>query len=85
MKDEEAPKRPLVIDTVSGRDRPDLAFRTPSQRKPPQKPFGRYLDINNPVADDCEQLSREGAWPTSNGNRYPPCGPSPPFGLMSGS
>jgi hypothetical protein len=49
-----------VIDTVSGRDRPDPAFRTPSQlNMRPQKPFGGDLDINNPVADDYEQLSRE--------------------------
>jgi hypothetical protein len=70
---EEAPKPALVIDTVSGRDRPDPAFRTPSQlNMQPQKPFGGDLDINNPVADDCEQLSRESAWPTSNGNRPEP-------------
>jgi hypothetical protein len=31
---EEALKRPLVIDTVSGRDRSDPAFRTPSTYRP---------------------------------------------------
>jgi hypothetical protein len=83
--DEEAPNCRPVIDTVSATDPIEL-FRTPSQfNMRPQKPFGGDLDINNPVADDREQLSRESAWPTSNGNRYPPCGPSPPFGLMSGS
>jgi hypothetical protein len=37
---------------------PDPTFRTPPQlNTPPQKPPGGDLDINNPVADDCEQLS----------------------------
>jgi hypothetical protein len=53
MKDEEVPKRPPVIDTVSGRDQPNPAIRTP------QKPFWGDLDINNPVVDDCKQLSSE--------------------------
>jgi hypothetical protein len=48
-----------------------------------RKPLGGDLDSNNPLADDCEQLSRETEWPTSNGNRCPPCGPSPRSGLMS--
>ena len=46
--DEEAPKRHPVIDTVSGPDRHDPAFRAPSQlNMRTQKPFGGDLDIDN--------------------------------------
>jgi hypothetical protein len=51
--DEEAPKPAPVIETVSARDRPDPAFRTPSQlNMRPQKPPGGDLDMDDPVADD---------------------------------